>query len=544
MQTRLRQITIRHLVAFCCLLLLLYFTWLWANEKPLPIPGFEQRHEQVLALFSVVGSLVSFILAIVFPKSFLDRPLFSKKTSEDKPLSDKTRTTNRANMLELVEKVWVTGYLDNVLNQHIALKIPMGFTDPEKVVHRPGLEDYTLPDATQIDRAFHDLNERLVILGEPGAGKTVALAQLCKGLIAEARADTRKPIPVILSLTSFAAEAAKAAEEQKSPSFEAWLRKELVDKYPLPRKAAEDFVLGEQLTYLLDGLDEVAASQRENCLKAIKVFFEDERRLVQYALCCRRKEFMALETRLDVIGELMQQPLTHAQIDHYLATDEFDGLRVVMSDNVILQGFALVPFMLNTMAVVARGLQERKLRLMLADQDSSEALRDAFLEQYIQRRMSENTHANYPDLYKTRHYLHWLAGQLVAHDQTDFYIENMQPDWLGDETKQRRYRWTLLWTVGLAGKDTIIMIERVRWTLRRDGLAGGLGGGLAGCRAGWLAGWLAGWCSGWCSDFNPLKLSQFVYSLTLGCAVPGAIFSLYGYSLLWRSGWCSGWRAG
>ena len=89
-----------------------------------------------------------------------------------------------------------------------------------------------------------------MILGEPGAGKTVTLLQLCRELIGEARTDTRKPIPVVLALSSWAAE---------QLPFEEWLRKEVREKYGLPKKVADDLVQGEQLLYLLDGLDEVAA---------------------------------------------------------------------------------------------------------------------------------------------------------------------------------------------------------------------------------------------------------------------------------------------
>ena len=108
-------------------------------------------------------------------------------------------------MLDKIESIWITNYLDHVLNEMQSLRLDMKFVEPEKVLQRANMTDRDLPDSGAILTAFNELGRQLVILGEPGAGKTVTLLQLCRELIAEARTDAHKPIPIVLALSSWAA---------------------------------------------------------------------------------------------------------------------------------------------------------------------------------------------------------------------------------------------------------------------------------------------------------------------------------------------------
>ena len=83
-------------------------------------------------------------------------------------------------------------------------------------------------------------------------------------------------------------------------------------------------------------------------------------------ICCRRAEFAALPTKLDIPGEVILQPLDDLQIGEYLSGDEFAGLPPVWTDSATLREFGRIPFMLNTIAVVTRDKTERQIRLELA----------------------------------------------------------------------------------------------------------------------------------------------------------------------------------
>src|SRR5205085_1486602 len=93
--------------------------------------------------------------------------------------------------------------------------------------------DYALPPNANIIDVFNDLNRELLILGAPGAGKTVLLLQLAKALIEQARQDSSKSIPVVFNLSSWAAE--------RKPLRD-WLVDELRQKYQVPKKVASTWV--------------------------------------------------------------------------------------------------------------------------------------------------------------------------------------------------------------------------------------------------------------------------------------------------------------
>ncbi len=441
---------------------------MWLFQMPLPIAGIEQQHEPLLVVTAASGALL-FAFASLFRSEWLNNPVFAPR---DGGLTTNQRTKNRENMLTLVDNIWIGGFLDHILNEGHALNLNLEFAEPDKVLQRPGMTDYTLPDSTAIARAFSDLRHqnkrRMVILGEPGAGKTVTLLQLAAALLAEARQDAHQPIPVVLALSSWAA---------KQLPFEDWLIGELREKYALPKKVAEDFVRQERLLYLLDGLDEVAEEQRKACLEVIRQFSAE--RPIEFALCSRRAEWQALATTLNIPGEVVIQPLTPDSIARYLASDrDFAGLRAVLAEHPMLQTLAYEPFMLNTMAVVARGIPAPTVQREIALYRTPHDLRAHFLEAYVNRRLREQPNPRGYDAMDTRRWLGWLARQLVKHDRTDSYIEGIHPSWLDNQQQERRYQRRVGLGVGLAlGLATGLALALAVGL--GFGLAFGLGVGLA-----------------------------------------------------------------
>lgn len=215
-----QRLTRRRLLQFLGFVPALTVAFMWFTHTPLPIQGSEQDHEPLLVIFGILGGLFLAILEVVGPRFISDQPVFQK--SVDQPIPESTRQKNRQKILELVEKIWIKGFLDHVLNEMESLQLDLAFAEPEKVLQRNGMADFTLPDNRAIRQVFGKLGGKLVILGEPGAGKTVLLLQLARELITEAIADTKQPIPMVLALSSWAA---------TQPPFEAWLRQEIRDRY-------------------------------------------------------------------------------------------------------------------------------------------------------------------------------------------------------------------------------------------------------------------------------------------------------------------------
>jgi hypothetical protein len=128
---------------------------------------------------------------------------------------------------------------------------------------------------------------RLVVLGQPGAGKTMLLIQLLQGLL-----DRRRPgdaVPVLVSLASW---------RPLIEDLHTWLDGRLAIDYPILRAR----VPGQKISYgralldehkillLLDGLDEIPPEERPEAIRRInRVLGDHPEGLV---VACRREEYL------------------------------------------------------------------------------------------------------------------------------------------------------------------------------------------------------------------------------------------------------------
>jgi predicted NACHT family NTPase len=94
-----------------------------------------------------------------------------------------------------------------------------------------------------------EVKQKLLILGEPGSGKTTTLLELAQNLLEQATRETEATIPVLVSLSSW--------KDPKQPIFD-WLVGELNLKYGLRKELGRQFLIQNRLFPFLDGLDEVA----------------------------------------------------------------------------------------------------------------------------------------------------------------------------------------------------------------------------------------------------------------------------------------------
>jgi len=399
---------------------------------------------------------------------------------------------NRLAMLAKVKTIWIEGLLEQSLAKE--LRIALDLTEqPDAVdlplnalvqeLRRPPRE---LPTGTLIIKVFDQMSGALLILGAPGAGKTTLLLELARDLIARAEQDEGLPIPVVFNLSSWA--------EKRRP-LKDWLIDELNQRYAVPSKVAQHWVDTDAILPLLDGLDEVAAEHRGDCVEAINLY-RQEHGLVPLAVCSRIADYEALATKLRLQGAIIVQPLTQPQVDAYLerAGEKLAGVQAALRDDAELGELLETPLMLSIVTLAYAGKSSAEVQAVGTPEERRRHLFDAYIQAMFKRRSEE---INYTPQ-QTTSCLSWLAAQMVRHSQTVFYIERIQPDWLPQQ--QRRYysyavRFLSRLIFGLFGALTFGLIG-TQFGKPGDVLGGVLFFGLFGAVIGALYGALSSGLSG------------------------------------------------
>jgi len=286
-----------------------------------------------------------------------------------------------------------------------------------------------LPVGTSILEVFDRAGGDLLILGAPGAGKTIQLFNLAAALRERAALDVQHPLPVIVNLSTWA--------NRKLP-LEEWLSKEAAITYNVPRDPLAHWVQRDQFLPLLDGLDEVSEDARSACIDAINTFRDTH--LVPLVVCSRTDEYYtaALHSQLALQNAVVVQPLDAEQVDAYFKEGgkALAGIRSLLRKDAGLRELVSTPLMLHVVTLAYHGVSVQAL----PKQGTVEEQRRHIFEHYVQRRLEE-PQAEVAHMFSqnTRHWLGWLARQMRTHNQTIFYLEHLQSDWLPEGREQDRY---------------------------------------------------------------------------------------------------------
>jgi hypothetical protein len=339
-------------------------------------------------------------------------------------------------LLDKVQKFWVKGVLENSL--HSRALIELGLQERLDLVKQPftGVSEFSdvsgqaLPDGTRTTAVFERMGEgrTLLILGEPGAGKTIALLKLAEDLIVRTAPDLRQQIPVVFNLSSWA---------RKTQTIEKWLVQELLEKYQVSKALGEAWVKSEALILLLDGLDEVRAEQRNACVQALNLFMQDHG-TTEVVVCCRIRDYQVLNDRLTLRSAICIQPLTIQQVNEYFdrAGDQLSALKAVLPQDEVLQELATSPLMLSVMSLAYQDFTIEQLALGGKTEDYRKRLFATYVDRMFDRRGKTQKYQQE----ETQRWLIWLAQQMTAKAQTIFLIERLQRDWLPIKRQQIIYR--------------------------------------------------------------------------------------------------------
>ena len=361
------------------------------------------------------------------------------------PLSpeEKLARRNRTNMLALVENTWIKGVLEKSI--HGAAMLALELVEEAEAVKRPwdsvlrvpGQKDQPLPLDMELTQIFDEANETLLILGQPGSGKTIMLLDLCCSLIGRALEDDNQPIPVVFNLSTWS-ETYKTLDE--------WLVAELKSKYNVTKTVAEPWLKQSALCLLLDGLDEVAADQREACVQAINACRKSHD-FLKLAVCSRTTDYENLSTKLELDQAISIRPLSADQIDAYLngAGPELQAVRRTLQTDPALQELVRTPLLLSILVLAYKG----RVMDTLTDLTTLEAQREHIFSVYVQTALNRRGEVVPFTDQQTCHYLIWLAHQMQQDSRTSFMIEDLQPAWLTTQREKWQYHLILRGIVGL-----------------------------------------------------------------------------------------------
>ncbi len=326
---------------------------------------------------------------------------------------------NRLNVLQNIQATWIEGFLHQSLAQAVALALNLSHEPTavaRKTVTAPGQSERQVEDVRE---AFEAYGRALLILGEPGSGKTITLLQLAETLIAEAQQDPSQPIPVILNLSSWA--------QTRKPLTE-WLVEEIFIQYQVARQLSREWIAQNQWLYLLDGLDEVVEDVRDDCVAAINAFKAEHP--AELVVCSRVGDYEKLREKLNLGTAVRLQPLSDEQINAYLSQDDgqLTAVREAIATDADLNELAHTPLFLSVMTLAYRGLSREQIETFDSMAQRYHHLFATYVGEMFRRRPLPAKSRYTAE--QARHWLTQVATGLQKHGQTTFYIERLQPTWL------------------------------------------------------------------------------------------------------------------
>lgn len=190
----------------------------------------------------------------------------------------------------------------------------------------------------ELIKIFDQQAGRLLIVGEPGAGKTTIMLQLALKLLE--RNETQ--IPIVINIATW---------RDRFKNVEEWFE-ELLPQMGFSKNLVKVMTEKNRILPLFDGLDELVEESREGCLAAIAYY--GRRHSVRYVICSRIEEYAATADA-PVYVQVMVNPLTLEQIKKGLTdhlSPETDGILDAIDKDPLFAEAIEVPFYLNTVQLL------------------------------------------------------------------------------------------------------------------------------------------------------------------------------------------------
>ena len=315
-----------------------------------------------------------------------------------------------------------------------------------------------------------EISGRLLILGQPGAGKTTELLRLADVLLDRAELTYEKlvheekqeftwdfmpaieaflepwtgnskkqeymwhPIPIIFNLASW---------NLKEPISD-WMIREL-DLRGIPKNIGKSLIEKRQILPLLDGLDELDVTRQQPCIIELNKYIQQEEP-TYLVVCCRQEVYERLSSKLILNGAISLKYLKPEQIKSYLKEVNQLDFWNQTKDYPKLLNLLRTPFLLSISVVVIKNSEDRliveKWKDMKSEKECISYLLDAYIDRMFNRplprflKSKESSYVQEPSLSKETNrkqsinWIKFLAKKMKEDSSTEFLIENIQPNWI------------------------------------------------------------------------------------------------------------------
>ncbi|MCX9078021.1 MAG: NACHT domain-containing protein, partial [Candidatus Methanoperedens sp.] len=273
--------------------------------------------------------------------------------------------------------------------------------------------------------AFEHYGGRVLLLGEPGAGKTTTLMAYAREAVAARLENAYLPLPLVARIVNW--------DAKQQPPLAEWLS----------AMGGMDFsneISAGRTLLLLDGLDELGHERKStislrslagNEVKLEGETFDPRKRFIGaiadvpktnlVLVSCRIDDYNNIGTKLPLNGAVTLEPLDDIQLEEYLKEDA-TLLAAILADTE-LRDMSRTPLLLSILTFAFRGLsgQEQLLRDFAV---GSGDLRDKIFETYISRRYEHERLKPYVDLPYSLADMTTALGYLglysVLHQESEF----------------------------------------------------------------------------------------------------------------------------
>lgn len=399
--------------------------------------SLSQLPSESLAILNGLGTLAIGLL-------FLEGLEKLGKVADSSEFGSSRHQQNRRNLIGTVRRMYVDNVLEKPLHRKVQLLLGLEELEGESIRPSFFIEGDSVGQTTHsmvdIVSVIDQFGRVIVVLGEPGSGKTFLLWELCSQLLNRAEHNNSNPLPVVLNLCNWV---------QGQKDIREWVTDELDRQYGLNWQVSENWLEADQLCILLDGLDEVREEFQGRCIDAIEEF------LVSYKapviISGSANNHRHLRQKLSVSCMLMIQPLFSNQINQFLSysSPRLEVFHELRRDSSAAQTLLQTPLSLNIIAVACNHADSQKL----LELGSRKALKlSDFYSMYIQRVFELKSPSKKG--YTVNQALRWLrnlANIMSMRSDAQLFVEDLDLSWL-PPNKQRKVRFqSQVWLSILSG---------------------------------------------------------------------------------------------